>query len=140
MINDNTAVALGWGIWKNKKGQFNVEPKEGASPAEHVGPCTVMFIDLGACQMTASVVQFSQDKMTTLTTTHDKMLGSRLIDIEIAKFLADGFKGGDIFSTPKALIKLLAASEKAKITLSGGIAKTRVYVECIMNDQDLSKE
>ena len=47
MINDNTAVALGWGIWKNKKGQFNSEPKEGQSSDQHVGPCTVMFIDLG---------------------------------------------------------------------------------------------
>ena len=78
--------------------------------------------------------------MQTLTTTHDKMLGGRLIDMEIAKFLADGFKGGDIFAKPKALIKLLGAAEKAKKTLGGGIAKTRVYVECILNDQDLSKE
>ena len=68
------------------------------------------------------------------------MLGGRLIDMEIAKFLATGFKGGDIFSKPKALIKLLGAAEKAKKTLGGGIAKTRVYVECIMNDQDLNVE
>jgi hypothetical protein len=73
MINDNTAVALGWGIWKNKKGQFGVTPKEGAPADHHVGPCTVMFVDFGACQMTTSVVKFNENKMQTLTTTHDKM-------------------------------------------------------------------
>ena len=61
-------------------GKTSTGIKEGA-PAQHIGPCTVMFIDLGACQMTASVIKFSQDKMQTLTTTHgnDKMLGSRLV-------------------------------------------------------------
>lgn len=56
----------------------------------------------------------SQDKMQTLTTTHDTMLGGRLIDMELAKYLAVGFKGGDVFSKPKALIKLLGAAEKVR--------------------------
>ena len=52
--------------------------------------------------------------MQTLTTTHDTMLGGRLIDMELAKYLAVGFKGGDVFSKPKALIKLLGAAEKVR--------------------------
>jgi hypothetical protein len=56
----------------------------------------------------------SQDKMQTLTTTHDTMLGGRLIDMELAKYLAVDFKGGDVFSKPKALIKLLGAAEKVR--------------------------
>jgi heat shock protein 4 len=111
LINDSTAVALGWGIWKNKRGLFNAEAKEGSSD-RHIGPCNVMFIDFGDSQMTCSIVKFTQDQMQMLTTTNDKMLGGRLIDMEIAKYLASDFKGGDIFSKPKALIKLLAAAEK----------------------------
>ena len=56
----------------------------------------------------------SQDKMQTLTPTHDTMLGGRLIDMELAKYLAVDFKGGDVFSKPKALIKLLGAAEKVR--------------------------
>ena len=52
--------------------------------------------------------------MQTLTTTHDTMLGGRLIDMELAKYLAVDFKGGDVFSKPKALIKLLGAAEKVR--------------------------
>jgi len=111
LINDSTAVALGWGIWKNKRGLFNAEAQEGSSD-RHIGPCNVMFIDFGDSQMTCSIVKFTQDQMQMLTTTNDKMLGGRLIDMEIAKYLANDFKGGDIFSKPKALIKLLAAAEK----------------------------
>ena len=149
IINDATACGLIWGIWKNKKKQFD-EKLAGAGgaadaggagkekDAAHVGPCNVMFIDLGDSQMSCTIARYQKDQMQILTTTHDKMLGGRLIDMEIAKFAAEGFKGGDVFSNPKALIKLLAAAEKAKKTLSGGVTKTKVYCECLMNDRDLN--
>ena len=144
IINDATACGLIWGIWKNKKKEFDGAPaggKEGeasSSTGGQIGPCNVMFIDLGDSQMSCTVARYQKDQMQMLTTTHDKMLGGRLIDMEIAKFAAEGFKGGDVFSNPKALIKLLGAAEKAKKTLSGGVTKTKVYAECLMNDRDLN--
>ena len=48
-----------------------------------------------------------------------------MIDMELAKYLAVGFKGGDVFSKPKALIKLLGAAEKVRgyrpVVVVGGV-------------------
>ena len=68
LINDSTAVALGYGIWKNKKGQFSSTKKEGMADDQYIGECNVMFIDFGDAQTTCSVVKFSQDKMQTVST------------------------------------------------------------------------
>lgn len=148
LINDATACGLIWGIWKNKKNEFDdatgaggKSGDEAAAQKSQIGPCNVMFIDLGDSQMSCTIASYKKNQMQILTTANDKMLGGRLIDMEIAKFAAEeakGLKKEEVFANPKALIKLLTASEKAKKTLSGGVTMTKVYSECLMNDKDLN--
>ena len=132
VMNDTTAVALNYGIWKNQRKAFDGEDK-----------FHVMFINMGATQFTVSIVHFKTGTMRVLSTTHDRFLGGRMIDIAIANKLVAEFKentGLDASrkATPKAYIKLLLAAEKAKKNLCGGVPSVKVNVECLMNDRDLA--
>ena len=133
LINDTTAVALNYGIWKNARGAFKDEENY-----------YVMFLNFGATQYSVQIVKFSEGKMTVKSTTHDRFLGGRVIDMAIADKLVAGFKeqtkGLDASRTanPKAYIKLLIQAEKAKKNLCGGIPAIKVNCECLMEDRDLS--
>jgi len=132
VMSDTTAVALNYGIWKNQRKAFDGEEK-----------FYVMFINMGATQYTVSIVHFKTGTMRVLSTTHDRFLGGRVIDIAIANKLVAEFKaktGLDASreATPKAYIKLLIAAEKAKKNLCGGVPSVKINVECLMNDRDLA--
>merc|ERR1719502_27429 len=133
LINDTTAVALNYGIWKNARGAFKGEDNY-----------YVMFINFGATQYSVQIVKFSEGKMTVKSTTYDRFLGGRVIDMAIADKLVEGFKeqtkGLDASrsANPKAYIKLLLQAEKAKKNLCGGIPAIKVNCECLMEDRDLS--
>ena len=133
LINDTTAVALNYGIWKNARGAFKDEENY-----------YVMFLNFGATQYSVQIVKFSEGKMTVKSTTHDRFLGGRVIDMAIADKLVAGFKeqtkGLDTSRTanPKAYLKLLIQAEKAKKNLCGGIPAIKVNCECLMEDRDLS--
>jgi len=132
VMSDTTAVALNYGIWKNQRKAFDGEEK-----------FYVMFINMGATQYTVSIVHFKTGTMRVLSTTHDRFLGGRIIDIAIANKLVAEFKaktGLDASreAAPKAYIKLLIAAEKAKKNLCGGVPSVKINVECLMNDRDLA--
>ena len=132
VMSDTTAVALNYGIWKNQRKAFDGEDK-----------FYVMFINMGATQYTVSIVHFKTGTMRVLSTTHDRFLGGRIIDIAIANKLVAEFKaktGLDASreAAPKAYIKLLIAAEKAKKNLCGGVPSVKINVECLMNDRDLA--
>ena len=80
LINEHTAVALAYGIYKSARNLFHeTEP-------EHV-----MFIDMGHSGYTVSVVAFVQGKLQVKSAAYDRYLGGRNFDLAIAEDAAHKF-------------------------------------------------
>ncbi|CAJ1966574.1 unnamed protein product [Cylindrotheca closterium] len=135
LMHENTATALAYGIFKDIRKQF-----------ENEEPTNIMFIDIGASQYTVSIVSFEPGKLIVKSSCHDSDLGGRDFDQTIANWLADKFVekfSKKLSSTPqkkpKVMLKLLAAAEKAKKTLSPkGVKEASINLECLMEDLDFN--
>ena len=109
VVNEGTAIALSYGIYKSAKGLFHESE-----------PVRVMFVDIGYSCYTVTIASFVQEKLQILASTCDKF-GGRDFDNVIVEYLMEVFKsktGIDVHSKPKAIKKLEIAAEKAKKTLS----------------------
>lgn len=127
IINDTTAVALGYGITKSDL----PDPEN---------PRHVMFIDVGHSSLTATVVAFWKNNLAVKASCSDRHLGGRDIDFALVQHFAHEFKGKykiDVLSNPKATFRLIAGCEKLKKVLSAN-AEANLSVESIMNDVDAS--
>lgn len=130
LINEHTAVALGYGITKS---DLPVEPE----PPRHV-----VFVDLGHSAMSVTVVAFSKGQFKVLATAYDHNLGGRDIDYALVQHFSKEFQTKykiDILSNPKATFRLAAGCEKLKKVLSSN-AEAPLNVESIMNDVDVSSK
>lgn len=135
LMHDNTATALAYGIFKDIRKEFESEM-----------PTNVMFIDFGASQYTVTIAAFEPGKLSVKATCFDADLGGRDFDQTIANWLADKFVekfSKKLSSTPqkkpKVMLKLLAAAEKAKKTLSPqGVQEASINLECLMEDLDFN--
>jgi heat shock 70kDa protein 4 len=135
LMHEHTAVALSFGIFKDLRKEFS---------KDH--PTYIMFIDMGATSYTVSVVAFETGKLVVKSCFFDENLGGRDIDELIAQWIAGKFEekykgklSGKPMEQPKVLIKLLAAAEKAKKTLSPqGVKEARISLECLMDDFDFN--
>lgn len=131
LLNDTTAAALNYGIWKNAKGAFK-ESKD------HY----CMFINCGATQFSCSIVLFKEGAMAVKSNTYDRFLGGRDIDMQLADVLVEAFKeqtkiDASRAADAKAFIKVLMEAEKTKKNLCGGVPAVKVNIECLKNDRDL---
>jgi len=131
LINDTTATALSYGIWKSASNQFKVDEAE-----------YVMFVDMGYASLQVCIAAFYQGRLEIVAEASDPNLGGRDIDWLVAQHFAKEFKekhDADPMTNPKAFIKLLDASEKAKQTLTPeGVQFAPVNVEFLMNEIDFS--
>lgn len=133
LMHENTAVALAYGIFKDIRKEFEKEK-----------PTNVMFIDMGASSYTVTVAAFEPGKLTIKSSYYDADLGGRCFDETIANWIADKFveKYAKKLSSkpqdkPKVMLKLIAAAEKAKKTLSPkGVKEASINLECLMEDLD----
>mmetsp|Transcript_11421 Transcript_11421/g.24048 ORF Transcript_11421/g.24048 Transcript_11421/m.24048 type:complete len:819 (+) Transcript_11421:186-2642(+) len=133
LMNETTATALAYGIFKDIRKEFSKEK-----------PTHVMFIDMGATTYSVSIVDFQPGKLTVKSTQYDVSLGGREFDWVIAQWIATKFEekykgklSGKPMENKKVMLKLLAAAEKAKKTLSpAGVKEARINLECIMDDLD----
>lgn len=127
LINDTTAVALGYGITKSDL----PEPEN---------PRHVAFVDVGHSSLSVSVVAFAKGQLTVKATAYDRHVGGRDIDYALLKHFAEEFKTKykiDVMSNPKAMFRLGAGCDKVKKVLSAN-AEAPLNVESIMNDIDAS--
>ncbi len=93
-----------------------------------------------------SVAAFEPGKLTVKSAYCDPDLGGRDIDQVIAEWLAEKFEAkyagklsGKPMESVKVRLKLLAAAEKAKKTLSPqGVTEARINLECLMDELDFS--
>jgi heat shock protein 4 len=129
LINDATAVALGYGITK-------------LDLPEPENPRHVMFVDVGHSSMSVSVVAFSKGQLSVKAAAYDRHLGGRDIDYALIQYFAAEFNAKyhiDVLSNPKATFRLLVGCEKLKKILSAN-HEAPLNVESLMNDIDASSK
>lgn len=127
LMNDTTAVALGWGI-----------PKLDL-PAPEEKPRRVAFVDVGHSNYTCSIVEFKKGELAVKATACDRHFGGRNFDKALVEHLQKEFLGKykiDIFSNPKAITRVQAAAEKTKKILSAN-QQAPINIESLMNDIDV---
>ena len=132
LLNENTASALSYGMFRGAKQQFSDKGS------------TVLFLDAGHNAFTATVVEFTNTSLKVKGTAYDLQAGGRDIDAALAKHFAAEFGakvGTDIWGKPKPRMKLLKAAEKAKKTLSPhGVTQASVSVEYLAMEQDYNSK
>merc|ERR1719261_1028387 len=125
LMNDSTAAALSYGIYKTDL------------PADKA--TNVAFVDCGALDTTVSIVSFVKGKLTVLATACDRHLGGRDFDMILAEHFAAEWKEKhkiDAKSNKKAMYRLVTACEKTKKVLSAN-PQAPINIECFMDDIDV---
>ncbi|KAF1838961.1 heat shock protein Hsp88 [Decorospora gaudefroyi] len=127
LINDNTAVALGWGITKLDL------------PAPEEKPRRVVFVNIGHSNYTATVVEFKKGELAVKSSAWDRHYGGRYIDKALVEHFAKEFQDKykiNVMENGKARFRLAAGVEKLKKVLSAN-NQAPLNVESIMNDVDV---
>ena len=127
LINDTTATALGYGI-----------PKLDLPTAEEK-PKRVCFVDIGHANFTCSIVEFKKGELAVKATAYDRHFGGRDFDKALVKHFAKEWQEKykiDIYSNPKAVVRVTTAAEKMKKILSANL-QAPISIESLMNDIDV---
>ena len=127
LINDNTAVALGYGIVKQDLPEADQKPRR------------IAFIDIGYSDYTCSIVEFRKGELSVKSTGYDRHFGGRNFDKALVDHFAEEFKEKfkiDIKTNAKAMTRVAAAAEKLKKILSAN-AQAPMSIESLMDDKDV---
>ncbi|XP_062393009.1 heat shock 70 kDa protein 4-like [Sardina pilchardus] len=131
LINDTTAVALAYGIYK----QDLPNPEE--------KPRIVVFVDQGHCGFQVSVCAFNKGKVKVLASAFDSGLGGKDFDDVLVKHFSEDFSKRyklDVQSNPRARVRLSQESEKLKKLMSANASDLPLNVECFMNGIDVTSK
>ncbi|TMS17687.1 Heat shock 70 kDa protein 4 [Larimichthys crocea] len=129
LMNETTAVALAYGIYK----QDLPAPEEKAR--------NVVFVDLGHSGFQTSVCAFNKGKLKILSTACDPELGGKDFDEVLVKHFCEEFGKKyklDVKTKPRALVRLYQECEKLKKLMSANSSDLPLNIECFMNDIDVS--
>jgi hypoxia up-regulated 1 len=135
LMNDNSAVALHYGVFHRKE----IESK----------PMNIMFFDMGASTTTCTIAQYQVIKGKTenapqisIKGVGNAPVGGLKIDLSIRDMLVDKWEATKKTSTDirtqksgRALAKLLVSANKVKTVLSAN-KETRAQVENLVDDED----
>ncbi|XP_071383841.1 heat shock 70 kDa protein 4L isoform X3 [Centroberyx affinis] len=129
LINDTTAVALAYGIYKQDL------------PTPEEKPRNVVFVDIGHSSYQVSITAFNKGKLKVLATAFDTYLGGRNFDEAVVDYFCDDFKGRyrlNVRDNPRAVLRLYQECEKLKKLMSANSSDLPLNIECFMNDIDVS--
>ncbi|CAH1776947.1 unnamed protein product [Owenia fusiformis] len=129
LMNDTTAAALAYGIYKQDL------------PDEKEKSRNVIFVDMGHSDTQVSAVAFNKGKLKMLATASDPSLGGRDLDRILALYFAEDFKKRykiDATQKPRAFARLLNECEKLKKLMSANSTSIPINIECFMEDKDVS--
>jgi len=129
LMNETTAVALGYGIYKKDL------------PAPEEAPRHVVFVDFGHSSLQASVVAMYKGKLKMLAAVSDPDIGGRNFDLRLAERFNEDFKQRykiDARKNPRAFLRLLAECEKMKKLMSANATELPLNIECLMDDVDVT--
>ncbi|KAK9051817.1 hypothetical protein SSX86_028445 [Deinandra increscens subsp. villosa] len=125
LMHDCTAIALGYGIYKNDIADS--------------GPTNVVFVDIGHCDTQVTVAAFEKGHLKILSHSFDNHLGGRDFDEILFKYFAEKFKeqyNMDVYSNTRACVRLRSSCEKLKKVLSAN-AEAPLNIECLMDEKDV---
>uniref|UniRef100_A0A8C1TXB9 Heat shock protein 4b n=1 Tax=Cyprinus carpio TaxID=7962 RepID=A0A8C1TXB9_CYPCA len=131
LMNETTAVALAYGIYKQDL------------PAPEEKPRTVVFVDIGHSGYQVSVCAFNKVFLTILATAFDPEMGGKDFDERLVKHFCEEFAVKyklDVRSKPRALVRLYQECEKLKKLMSANSSDLPLNIECFMNDIDVSSK
>ncbi|XP_075712568.1 heat shock 70 kDa protein 4 [Rhinoderma darwinii] len=129
LINETTAVALAYGIYKQDL------------PAPEEKPRIVVFVDMGHSAYQVSVCAFNKGKLKVLATAFDPLVGGRKFDDVLVNYFCEEFGKKyklDIKSKIRPLLRLAQECEKLKKLMSANASQLPLNIECFMNDIDVS--
>ena len=129
LMNDTTATALAYGIYKQDL------------PAPEEKPRNVVFVDCGHTGIQAAACSFNKGKLVMQSCACDRSCGGRAFNEVLAKKFAEDFKDKykvDAFTNVKAMLKLISESEKLKKQMSANTNKMPLNIECFMEDKDVN--
>ncbi|XP_066576270.1 heat shock 70 kDa protein 4L [Amia ocellicauda] len=129
LINDTTAVALAYGIYKQDL------------PTPEEKPRNVVFVDIGHSSYQVSIAAFNKGKLKVLATAFDPYLGGRNFDEVLVDYFCEEFKTKyklNVKENPRAMIRLTQECEKLKKLMSANSSDLPLNIECFMNDIDVS--
>ena len=127
LMNDNTAAALSYGLFRRK--DFTEKPR------------IVAFADMGHSKFTCTIAQFTQEKLQVLAHAAERNLGGRDFDWVLMEFLSAEFEkkyGCNPLESPRPRLKLAVAVEKLRKVLSAN-KDSQISVEFLMEDCDLNR-
>ncbi|XP_028169287.1 hypoxia up-regulated protein 1 [Ostrinia furnacalis] len=139
LINDYTAIAINYGIFRRK--EIN-------DTAWHA-----LFFDMGAASTKAALVEYKTVKikergyvetvpqLQVLGVGFDRTLGGHEMTLRLREHLIKAWEangGGDVRASPRAMEKLLREAERLKVVLS---ANTEHYaqIESLLDDKDFKQ-
>jgi heat shock protein 4 len=125
LLNDNTATALSYGIYKT-------DLSDGI-------PTNVVFIDIGHSSLQVSVVAFKKGQLRVISHAWDRNLGGRDFDVVLFEYFSAELERKhkiNINDNSKSAFRLWAAVEKVKKVLSANLSSP-ISVECIIDEIDL---
>uniref|UniRef100_A0A8C7DIT2 Heat shock 70 kDa protein 4-like n=1 Tax=Oncorhynchus kisutch TaxID=8019 RepID=A0A8C7DIT2_ONCKI len=129
LMNETTAVALAYGIYKQDL------------PAPEEKPRIVVFVDIGHSGYQTSVCAFNKGKLKVLATACDPELGGKDFDEMLVRHFCEEFGKKyklDVKTKPRALVRLYQECEKLKKLMSANSSDLPLNIECFMNDIDVS--
>ncbi|XP_020920751.1 heat shock protein 105 kDa isoform X2 [Phacochoerus africanus] len=129
LMNDMTAVALNYGIYKQDLPGLDEKPR------------IVVFVDMGHSAFQVSACAFNKGKLKVLGTAFDPFLGGKNFDAKLVEHFCAEFKTKyklDAKSKIRALLRLYQECEKLKKLMSSNSTDLPLNIECFMNDKDVS--
>ncbi|XP_058526880.1 heat shock protein 105 kDa isoform X3 [Ochotona princeps] len=129
LMNDMTAVALNYGIYKQDLPSLDEKPR------------IVVFVDMGHSAFQVSACAFNKGKLKVLGTAFDPFLGGKNFDEKLVEHFCAEFKAKyklDAKSKIRALLRLYQECEKLKKLMSSNSTDIPLNIECFMNDKDVS--
>ncbi|KAJ8280144.1 hypothetical protein GJAV_G00051020 [Gymnothorax javanicus] len=129
LMNDTTAVALNYGIYKQDL------------PPPDEKPRVVVFVDMGHSAFQVSACAFSKGNVKMLATAFDPYLGGRDFDQRVVEYFCSDFKsryGLDVKSRVRTLLRLQLECEKLKKLMSSNSTDIPLNIECFLDDRDVS--
>ncbi|XP_073085011.1 heat shock protein 105 kDa isoform X2 [Manis javanica] len=129
LMNDMTAVALNYGIYKQDLPCWDEKPR------------IVVFVDMGHSAFQVCACAFNKGKLKVLGTAFDPFLGGKNFDEKLVEHFCEEFKTKyklDAKSKIRALLRLYQECEKLKKLMSSNSTDLPLNIECFMNDKDVS--
>jgi molecular chaperone DnaK (HSP70) len=127
LMNDTTATALAYGIYKQ-------DLPETDKPARNV-----VFVDVGHTGTQVAACSFNKGKLTMLSSSNCQS-GGRGFDETICKYFFKDFEERYKLNVPgnkKAVLKLMTEAEKLKKLMASNQNKIPLNIECFMDDKDV---